>query len=564
MDALHGIASGFEVAFSLENLMFVALGVLIGTVVGLLPGLGPTAALALLLPMTFSLEPASAIIMLAGIYYGTMYGGRIPAILLRLPGDSSSVLTTLDGYPMTQQGRAGPALGITAIGSFLGGTVAIIGLTFLAPTVANFAGNIGAPEMFALTVLGVMMISLLGSGSKWKSIAIAGTGILIATIGLDPIQGTQRLTFGSAELAGGINIVPIAVGLFGLGEILHSMEKGAHEGLKTTKLGRILPSKVDWLRSRFAILRASILGFFVGLMPGGGGTISSVLAYGMEKKVSKRPKKFGKGAVEGLASTETADNASSNSAFIPLLTLGIPPNAVLAVIYGALLLQNITPGPQLMTEEPEIFWGVIASMYIGNILLLILNLPLIVAFVQILKVPGAILNPIIVVVALLGVYSVNNTMFDVYVAIIFGVVGYLLKKWKFDLGPFILGFILGPIMEIQFRRTMLMSDGNPAIFAERPVSLALFSFIAVAIMYTIFSFIRTKSTGRRSRLQKGPIGAAVNTEAFIEKIAEESESVSEPDSSAETSSLRTDKTESMSQSEIDDARTGSSSPPPQR
>src|SRR5699024_6757278 len=294
-----------------------------------------------------------------------------------------------------------------------------------------------------------------------------------------------------------------------------SMEKGAHEGLKTTKLGRILPSKVDWLRSRFAILRASVLGFFVGLMPGGGGTISSVLAYGMEKKVSKRPQKFGKGAVEGLAATETADNASSNSAFIPLLTLGIPPNAVLAVIYGALLLQNITPGPQLMTEEPELFWGVIASMYIGNILLLILNLPLIAAFVQILKVPGAVLNPIIVVVALLGVYSVNNTMFDVYVSIIFGVIGYLLKKWKFDLGPFILGFILGPIMVIQFRRTMLMCDGDPGIFIERPVSLALFSFIALAIAYTVFGFIRTKTTGRRTSFEKGPLGAAVNAEAFI-------------------------------------------------
>lgn len=530
MDILQGIASGFEVALSPTNLLFVTFGVLIGTIVGLLPGLGPTASLALLLPLTFSLEPATAIIMLAGIYYGTMYGGRIPAILLRLPGDSSSVLTTLDGYPMTQRGRAGPALGITAIGSFLGGTVAIIGLTFLAPVVAQFASTLGAPEMFALTVVGVMMISLLGSGSTWKAIAIAGLGILVAVIGLDPIDGTQRLTFGAINLAGGINIVPIAVGLFGLGEIFHSMESGAHQALKSSKLGRILPSKMDWVRSRYAILRASILGFFVGLMPGGGGTISSVLAYGVEKRISKRPKKFGKGAVEGLAATETADNASSNSAFIPLLTLGIPPNAVLAVIYGALLLQNITPGPQLITEEPDVFWGVIASMYIGNFLLLVLNLPLIVAFVQILKVPGAILNPIIVVVALLGVYSVNNTMFDVYVAITFGILGYLLKKWRFDLGPFILGFILGPIMEVQFRRTMLMSDGNLSIFAERPVSLALFILVAVAISYTVVSYLRAQRTGSESSSSYAP-QTATHPDEYMEEIREESPH----DDAAETS-----------------------------
>ncbi|WMY78557.1 tripartite tricarboxylate transporter permease [Citricoccus sp. I39-566] len=513
--------SGFEVALSPVNLLFVAIGVLVGTIVGLLPGLGPTASLALLLPLTFSLEPATAIIMLAGIYYGTMYGGRIPAILLRLPGDSSSVMTTLDGYPMTQQGRAGPALGITAIGSFLGGTVAIIGLTFLAPVVANFASSIGAPEMFALTVVGVMMISLLGSGSTWKAIAIAGLGILVSVVGLDPIDGTQRLTFGSIELSGGIDIVPIAVGLFGLGEIFHSMETGAHEALKSTKLGRILPTRVDWLRSRFAILRSSILGFFVGLMPGGGGTISSVLAYGMEKRISKRPKKFGKGAVEGLAATETADNASSNSAFIPLLTLGIPPNAVLAVIYGALLLQNITPGPELINEEPDVFWGVIASMYIGNVLLLILNLPLIAAFVQILRIPGYVLNPIIVVVALLGVYSVNNTMFDVYVAIVFGVLGYLLKKWRFDLGPFILGFILGPIMEVQFRRAMLMSDGSLGIFVERPVSLAMFIVVAIAISFTVINFLRSRRTGRQTAGSR-VMHAVTHSDEYAEEVREDS------------------------------------------
>lgn len=515
MDIINGIAEGFSVALTPTNLLYVTLGVLIGTVVGLLPGLGPTAGIALLLPMTFTLEPATAIIMLAGIYYGTMYGGRIPAILLRLPGDSSSVMTTLDGYPLARQGRAGAALGITAIGSFIGGTVAIVGLTFLAPVVARFANFIGAPEMFALTLMGLMMIAMLGSGSKWKAIAIAGAGLLVAAIGLDPVDGTPRLTFGSLNLSVGINIVPVAVGLFGLGEILYTTEHQIRQKAEQAKIEGILPTKLDWIASRMAIMRASVIGFFIGVLPGGGGTISSVLAYGVEKKVSKHPERFGKGAIEGLAATETADNGSSNSAFIPLLTLGIPPNAVLALLYGALLLQNVTPGPQLMEERPEVFWGVIASMYIGNLILLALNLPLIRVFVQILKVPPSILNPIIVIIAFVGVYSVNNSVFDIYVAIAFGILGYLLKKWNFDLGPFILGFILGPIMEVQFRRTMLISDGSFGIFVDRPVSLTIFIIIGILASMAIFNAVRNKLRG--GHVDDSGLLRSIDTDAVIEE-----------------------------------------------
>lgn len=495
MELLTNLGDGFAVAFSPMNLIYVTLGVLIGTVIGLLPGLGATAAIAILLPLTFSLEPATAIIMLAGIYYGSMYGGRVPSILLRLPGDASSVITTLDGYPLARQGKAGVALGITAIGSFIGGTIAIIGLTFLAPLLAQYAARVGAPELFALTLFGIIMIGFVGSGSRLKSMSLAGLGLLVAAIGTDPMAGTPRLTFGSVDLSAGIDIVPVAVGLFGLGEIFYTMEKRKAATSHAQPIRRILPNRAEWLLTRWAILRASVLGFFVGILPGGGGAISSVLSYGVEKRISKRPEKFGKGALEGLAATETADNASSNSAFIPLLTLGVPPNAVMALLFGALLMQNVTPGPQLINTHPEVFFGVIASMYIGNALLLLLNLPLIRVFVLILKIPTSILNPIIVTVAVLGVYAVNSSMFDVVVCIIFGIIGYLLKKLQFDMAPFILAFVLGPIMEVEFRRTMTLSDGSLTIFFERPVALGILLTVSLFVVLSVVASIRRPGKG---------------------------------------------------------------------
>ncbi|MFI7481223.1 tripartite tricarboxylate transporter permease [Kocuria sp. M1R5S2] len=485
MDILQGLAGGFTVALDPMNLLFVFIGVTIGTLIGLLPGLGPVATIALLLPLTFNLEPAPAIMMLAGIYYGSMYGGRIPAILLRLPGDASSVVTTFDGYPLAQQGRAGSALGITAIGSFLGGTVAIIGLTVLAPTLAQVAGGIGSPDMFALAGLGMLMIAFIGSGSKTKALAAAALGILVAVVGLDPVTADPRMTFGNFQLIAGVHIVAIAVGLFGIGEILHNAEGGFYAGLKKAGLSNVLPTRADWLTSRLAILRGSIIGFFIGIIPGGGGTISSVLAYGVERRFSKHPEKFGKGAIDGLAATETADNASSNSAFIPLLTLGIPPNPVLALIFGALLLHNITPGPGMIDERPDVFWGVIASMYIGNVMLIILNLPLIGLFVKLLRVRGAVMAPIILVVAVAGVYSVRNSMFDVGMCVAFGVVGYVLRKFNYDLGPFILGFILGPILEQHFRRSMALSDGSLGIFFDRPLPLIAMAVVVAGLVWYV-------------------------------------------------------------------------------
>lgn len=492
MEIFEGILSGFEVAFSPVNLFYVTLGVMMGTVFGLLPGIGPTAAVALLLPMTFTLEPATGVIMLAGIYYGSMYGGRIPAILMRLPGDASSVLTTLDGYPLTQQGRAGPALGITAIGSFLGGTLAIIGLTILAPSLAQMARSFASPELFLLMLFGLMMIIFIGSGRALKSLTMAALGILIATVGMDPVTGTSRLTFGSYDLSAGIGIVPLAIGLFGIGEVLNNIARGKEKAIKLPKMNRVMPTWADWVMSRMAILRASILGFFIGILPGGGGTVSSVLAYGAEKQFSKHPEKFGKGAIDGLAATETADNASSNSAFVPLLTLGVPPNPVLALIFGALLLQNITPGPQLVDDHPDVFYGVIASMYIGNIILLILNLPLIRVFVTILKVPQSVLGPMVVLIAICGVYAVSSSMFDVLLMLVFGVGGFILRRFNFDLAPLILGFILGPMLEVEWRRSMIMSGGSADIFVNRTSSLVILLMLVAVVLLIVAMAIRNR------------------------------------------------------------------------
>lgn len=499
MDAITNLFSGFEVAFSPYNLLFVTLGVLIGTVIGLIPGLGPVTAIALLLPITYELDAATAIMMLAGIYYGSMYGGRIPAILLGLPGDASAVVTTFDGYPLAKQGKASQALSLTAIGSFIGSTVAILTLTFLAPTMAKIAGNINSADMFILASLGLLMIVFLGSGSKAKAMIIGCVGIAIAAIGIDPIDGNARLTFGSLDLLSGINIVAVAVGLFGIGELIYNAEHGFYKGTKDLNIKTKMPSKADWLLARFAIIRGSIVGTLIGIIPGGGGPVASIVSYGVEKRFSKNPEKFGKGAIDGLAANETADNSSSNSAFIPLLTLGVPPNPVLALIFGALLLHNITPGPTLINEHPELFWGVIASMYIGNIVLLALNLPLVGVFVQMLRIRGSIMAPIILLVALCGVFSVRNSLFDVITAIGFGVVGYILRKAKFDLGPFILGFILGPILEVEFRRTMLVSDGDFGIFLDRPVFLGLVMVILIAVVATSVNRLRKRQTQLRQR-----------------------------------------------------------------
>jgi putative tricarboxylic transport membrane protein len=496
MGVLESLLLGFEVALQPINLLYVFVGVAIGTVIGVLPGLGPTATIALLLPLTFAIPPESAIIMLAGIYYGSMYGGTITSVLLQLPGEAASVVTTFDGYQMAQQGRAGPALGIAAIGSFIGGTVSVVGLTLFAPLLAAFAVRFGPPEYTALTVLGILLITYLGTKSFAKSLVMACLGLLLASIGQDPVAGTQRFAFGIIDLLKGLDFVAVAMGLFGVGEILYNLENEGRGTLATSRISHIWPTMRDWAQSRGAILRGSVLGFVIGILPGGGGVVSSLASYALEKRRAREPERFGKGAIEGVAGPETANNASSTSAFIPLLTLGIPSNVVLALLFGALLLQNVTPGPQLINDNPGIFWGVIASMFIGNLILLILNLPLVGIFVQILRLRMGILAALAVVVTMVGVFSINNNIFDMWVVLVFGLLGYVMRKTGFEPGPLILAFVLGPIMERSFRQSLLISNGDPTIFFTRPISGALMGIAALLIALSAFQFFRKRSRER--------------------------------------------------------------------
>ncbi|WP_299953434.1 tripartite tricarboxylate transporter permease [uncultured Modestobacter sp.] len=493
MSTWSGIGQGFSVALDPTNLLYVFLGVLIGTVIGVLPGLGPTATIALLLPITYSVEPVTAVILLAGIYYGSMYGGTITSVLLRLPGEAASVVTTFDGYQMAKQGRAGPALGIAAVGSFIGGIVSVVGLVLLAPPLADLAVSFGPPEFVALTVLGILLVTYLGTGSALKSLSMAALGLLLSTAGLDPITGTARFTFGEVSLFNGLDFVAVAMGLFGVGEILHSLERTEKVQAVTAKIKGIWPTRTDFRDSAGAIGRGSLLGFVIGVLPGGGGVVSSLASYAMEKRRAKDPSRFGKGAIEGVAGPETANNASSTSAFIPLLTLGIPANVVLALIFGALLVQGITPGPQLIEQEPEIFWGVIASMFIGNLMLLALNIPMVGIFVQMLRVRAGILAAFALLVTMAGVFSVNNNVFDMWIVLGFGVIGWLMKKTGFEPGPLVLAFVLGPILERAFRQSMLLSGGSFDIFVTRPLSGGLFALMAVIIIVSAVTSRRRKA-----------------------------------------------------------------------
>lgn len=493
------ILGGFDVALQPGNIAWVFAGVLLGTVIGVLPGLGPTATIALLLPLTYGVDPESAIIMLAGIYYGSMYGGTITSVLLRLPGEAATVVTAFDGYQMARQGRAGPALGIAALGSFIGGTASVVGLTFLAPLLAHVALSFGPPEYAVVAALGILLSCYLGTRSLARSLAMAFVGLLLATVGRDPILGTARFTFGDLNLASGLDLIAVAMGLFGIGELLYNVTRREQEKALSAKVGRVLPSWVDLRRSRGPVARGSLLGFLIGILPGGGGVVSSLASYSTEKRLSRDPSRFGRGAIEGVAGPETANNASSTSAFIPLLTLGIPSNVVLALIYGALLLHGITPGPGLVNEHPTVFWGVIASMYVGNLMLLVLNLPLAGLFVQILRVRAGVLATFAVVITCLGVYSVNNSIFDMWVLLLFGIVGYLMRRVGLEAGPLVLAFVLGPVLERAFRQSLLLSNGNPAIFITRPVSGGLLALVAIGILLGVLRRIGQ----RRQRLGNG-------------------------------------------------------------
>ena len=493
MEIFSGLLSGFDVALTGTNILFAFLGALIGTAIGVLPGLGPAATIALLLPLTYVISsPVTAIIMMAGIYYGSMYGGSTTSILLNLPGEAASVVTCIDGYQMAKKGRAGAALAIAAIGSFIAGTVSIIGMTFFAPPLAEFALDFGPPEYFALTSLGLLLAVFLSGGSIIKGLIIICVGLLLAMVGLDTISGKIRFTFGSTGLQGGFDFVTLAMGVFGLGEILYNLERKLSTDLVTSKLGKIFPTLKDWANSKWAILRGSLIGFFVGIIPGGGAVIASLTSYAVEKKYSKTPEEFGKGIIEGVAGPESANNAASSSSFIPLLTLGIPGNPSIAMIFAALMIQGITPGPFLITEHPDVFWGVIASMYLGNVMLLVLNLPLVGLWVQMLRVPYGILAPVIVLFTTVGVYSVQNQIFDVYSMLFFAFVGYGIRKLKFDPAPLPLAFVLGPMVERSLRQSLLISGGDPTIFVSRPISGTLIGIIVLLIVGQAFLSLRKK------------------------------------------------------------------------
>ena len=487
MDTLNSLFSGFSTALQPDNLLFCFLGTLLGTLVGVLPGIGPVGAMSILLPMTFKMSSAGAVIMLAGIYYGVAYGGSTTSILVSVPGEVSSVVTCMDGYQMALKGRAGPALGIAAFGSFIAGTIGIIGLMIFAAPLSRLALAFGPHEYFSLIVLGLAFVASLSHGSVFRAVMMCFFGLMLGNVGLDIQTTTPRFTFGSLRLFNGIGIAPLSMGLFGIAEVLVNLESTATTSLVKSKIKNLLPSKSDWMKAKWAILRGTLIGFFLGILPGGGPVLSSFIAYAIEKRISKEPDQFGKGAIEGVASPESANNSASSSAFIPLLTLGIPPTAALAVLYGAFLIHGVTPGPLFLQKNPDLFWGLISSMYIGNVMLLVLNLPLIPMWVQVLKVPGKFLYPLILLFCLIGAYSINNDVFDVVVMTVFGVVGYLFRKFEYDGAPLILAFVLGTMFDQNLRQSLLIFDGSFIPFFTRPISGVTLGLAVIVLLFSIFS-----------------------------------------------------------------------------
>lgn len=489
---------GLATALTWQNLLVVFVGVLVGNLIGVLPGLGSAGTIALLLPITFAMPPESAIIMLAGIYYGSAYGGTITSVLLKIPGEATTIVTTFDGYQMARKGQGGVALGISAIGSFIGGTIAIVGLLFLAAPIAELALGFGPAEYTLLALTGIVLVAYLANGGMLRGLVVAALGLLLATIGTDPITGTVRFTFGVPELGGGIEFAAVAMGLFGIGELMHTIEESRRNPATSLTYGRVLPNRQELRRSAAPFARGSVIGFLLGVLPGGGATIASMASYGVEKRVSKNPGGFGRGAIEGVAGPETANNAAANSSFIPLLSLGIPANTTMAVIFGALMIQGITPGPQLIQTNPQLFWGVIVSMFIGNIVLLALNIPLIHVFTRLLSAPMRLLGPLTLLVTLVGVYSINGSIFDVWVALGFGVLGYVMKKFGFEVAPLALAFVLGPLLESNLRRGLLQSDGSFSIFVTNPVFLVL---VAGAVAWAVLGWSGRRRAAARSEAE---------------------------------------------------------------
>jgi putative tricarboxylic transport membrane protein len=494
MGILDQLSLGFGVAFTGNNLLFCFLGVLIGTLIGVLPGIGPVATLSILLPATFGMDPVTSIILLAGIYYGAQYGGSTTSILVNIPGEASSIVTCLDGYQMARKGRAGPALGMSAFGSFIGGTASVVGLMLLAPILAEGALKFGPPEYFSLMFFGLTMVIYLCAGSITKGLIMAVAGLAVSMVGQDLVTGSTRFTLGSITLMDGVGIAPVAMGVFGIGEVLTNIEESIKQEVSSTKIKGLFPNLKDWKDSTWPIIRGTIIGFLMGVLPGSGSIIPTFVSYAVEKRFSRYPEKFGTGVIEGVAGPETANNAATGGSMVTLLSLGIPANVPIAVLLGAFIIHGIQPGPLLITEHPDLFWGTIGSMYIGNVMLVILNLPLIGLWVRILKVPYNILFPLILLFCFIGVYSLNDNIHEILIMVGFGVFGYLIRKFGYEGAPFLLAMVLGPLFETAFRQSMLY--GDPFILFKRPISMVFLIIGLFLIVSPIFSGIAR----RRRRL----------------------------------------------------------------
>ena len=490
MDVFTNLAVGLDAILNPSALVACFIGCLTGTLIGVLPGIGPLATIAMLLPMTYGLEPVSAMVMLAGIYYGAQYGGSTTAILCKMPGEVSSIITTIDGHELARQGRAGAALTIAAIGSFVAGCFATVVIAFLAPLLASVALKFNSPEYFALMVLGLIASAVLSSGSVINAILMILLGLWLGLVGTDTTSGMRRFTFGVLDLADGIDFVSIAIGLFGISEIIRNLETGVTGGLVKSKIKSLLPTRDDWRRATPAIARGSIIGSALGILPGGGAMLSAFASYIVEKSRSKRPEEFGKGAIEGVAGPESANNAGAQTSFIPMLTLGIPSNALMALFIGALLLQGIQPGPNVVTKQPALFWGLVVSMWIGNLMLVIINLPLVGIWIKLLRMPYTYLYPAIILLCGIGIYSTTASFFQVGMAALFGVVGYLLLKLDCEPAPLVMGFILGPMMEENLRRSLILSRGDPTIFVTHPISATLLVAAALLLALNLFANFR--------------------------------------------------------------------------
>jgi putative tricarboxylic transport membrane protein len=489
VETFANLMLGFSVALQPSILVYAFVGCLIGTLVGMMPGLGPLAGISLLLPATFGLNPIIAIVLLSGVYYGAMYGGSTTSILMSIPGEAASVMTCVDGYAMTQNGRAGPALAIAAIGSFVAGTLGVVGLMLLAPTLAEFALRFGPPEYTALLLMGLFILAYMTGGSMLKTLAMAAFGLMVGMIGIDVMTGYTRFSFGVIELGDGVGIVPVAVGLFGVSEILLAAGAPTMPVVQRPKLRDLMPSREEFRLSVGPIARGSVLGFLIGIIPGSAHIISSFVSYGIERRISRHPERFGKGAIEGVAGPESANNAAATGAFVPMMALGIPTSPVTAVMIAAIMVHGILPGPMLIQQQPELFWGFVASMYVGNVVLLILNLPMVGLFVNLLRIPYAYLYPCILCFCILGTYSVSNSVVDVWILLAMGGIGYLLRKFGFDLAPVALGLVLAPMLELSLRQSLAMSAGSYGIFIERPIAATMLGLGVVLLLLSLNSLV---------------------------------------------------------------------------